>query len=152
MINVKELLETLDTVANANYFIRSFKSGEMSEVDLNKLGATDYPLCFADIGEASIERGALIYSLDLLVADIEKSGETQHPQATSDTLETLHDLINQFHQILSSASDVSGNYIIEMPINCQAFTGRFDNILTGWVASVRLSVPNTNDLCIAPFS
>ena len=152
MKTVKELLDILETVSLSNYFIRSFKSGEMSEVDLNKLGATDYPLCFADIGEASIERGALIYSLDILVADIEKSGETQHSQATSDTLQTLHDLINQFHQSVSSASDVGSDYIIEMPVNCQAFTGRFDNILTGWVASVRLSVPNTNNLCINPFA
>ena len=141
MKTVKELLDILETVSLSNYFIRSFKSGEMSEVDLNKLGATDYPLCFADIGEASIERGALIYSLDILVA-----------QATSDTLQTLHDLINQFHQSVSSASDVGSDYIIEMPVNCQAFTGRFDNILTGWVASVRLSVPNTNNLCIDPFA
>jgi hypothetical protein len=64
----------------------------------------------------------------------------------------LHDLINQFHQSVSSASDVGSDYIIEMPVNCQAFTGRFDNILTGWVASVRLSVPNTNNLCIDPFA
>lgn len=152
MITVKNLLDTLKVVATSNVFIRSFKAGEMSEVDLNKLGATDYPLCFADIGEATIERGALIYSLDILIADIEKSGTTQHQQATSDTLETLHDLINQFHQSLSSSSDVGGDYIIEMPVTCQAFTGRFDNILTGWVASVRLSVPNTNNLCIAPFA
>lgn len=152
MITVKNLIDTLETVSTSNYFIRSFKAGEMSEVDLNKLGATDYPLCFADIGSATIERGALIYDLDILVADIEKSGTTQHPQATSDTLETLHDLINQFHQSLSSSSDVGADYIIEMPVSCQAFTGRFDNILTGWVASVRLSVPNTNNLCIAPFA
>ena len=152
MITVKELLNTLETVALSNYMIRSFKAGEMSEVDLNKLGATDYPLCFADIGSASIDRGALVYSLDILIADIEKSGTTQHPQTTSDTLEVLHDMINQFHQILSSSSTIEGNFIIEMPVSCQAFTGRFDNILTGWVASIRLSVPNTNDLCIAPFA
>ena len=78
MITVKNLLDTLKVVATSNVFIRSFKAGEMSEVDLNKLGATDYPLCFADIGEATIERGALIYSLDILIADIEKSGTTQH--------------------------------------------------------------------------
>ena len=42
MITFRNIVQTLDIIANKHLEINSFHSGFMDEVDINKLGATDY--------------------------------------------------------------------------------------------------------------
>ena len=42
MITFRNVVGYLETIAEKHYEINSFHSGMMDEVDLNKLGATDY--------------------------------------------------------------------------------------------------------------
>ena len=57
-----------------------------------------------------------------------------------------------YAQVLSSESDVDHDLRIELPVDCEPFTARFDNLLTGWVGTVRLQTSNTLDLCAAAFA
>jgi len=152
MRTVNEIIDELGAIALEHHFIRSFKEGEMSEVDIQKLAGDKYPICYADISGATIERGALIYSLDVLVMDMVLPGQTDAQEQYSDTLRTLIDIVSNYAQVLSAQSDVNRDVRIELPVDCEPFTARFDNLLTGWVGTVRLQTSNTLDLCAAAFA
>ena len=152
MRTVNHIIDELGTIALDHHFIRSFKEGEMSEVDIQKLAGDKYPICYADISGATIERGVLIYSLDVLVMDMVLPGQTDAQEQYSDTLRTLIDIVSNYAQVLSAESDVNRDVRIEMPVDCEPFTARFDNLLTGCVGTVRLQTSNTLDLCAAAFA
>ena len=67
MRTVNQIIDELGAIALDHHFIRSFKEGEMSEVDIQKLAGDKYPICYADISGASIDRGIMTYSLNILV-------------------------------------------------------------------------------------
>ena len=152
MRTVNEIIDGLETISLDHHFIRSFKQGEMSEVDIQKLAGDKYPICYADISGASIDRGILTYSLDILVMDMILPGQTDAQEQYSDTLRTLIDIVSQYAQVLSAQSDVNRDVRIELPVDCEPFTARFDNLLTGWVGSMRLQTGNELDLCAAAFA
>jgi len=152
MRTVNQIIDELGAIALEHHFIRSFKEGEMSEVDIQKLAGDKYPLCYADISGATIERGVMTYSLDILVMDMVLPGQTDAQEQYSDTLRTLIDIVSNYAQVLSAQSDVNRDVRIELPVDCEPFTARFDNLLTGWVGTVRLQTSNTLDLCAAAFA
>ena len=152
MRTVNQILDELEGIALDHRFIRSFKQGELSEVDIKKLAGDKYPICHADISSATIERGVLVYTLDILVMDLILPGQTDAQEQYSDTLRTLIDIVSQYAQVLSSQSDVDRDVTISLPVDCEPFTARFDNLLTGWAGSMQLVTSNTLDLCGAAFA
>ena len=106
MRTVNQIIDELGTIALDHRFINSFKEGEMSEVDIQKLAGNKYPICYADISGATIEKGVLTYSLDILVMDMILPGQTDAQEQYSDTLRTLIDIVSQYAQVLSAQSDV----------------------------------------------
>jgi hypothetical protein len=50
MITFRNVVGFLETIADKHFEINSFHSGGMSEVDINKLGATDYVILYAEPG------------------------------------------------------------------------------------------------------
>ena len=79
-------------------------------------------------------------------------GQTDAQEQYSDTLRTLIDIVSQYAQVLSAQSDVDRDVRISLPVDCEPFTARFDNLLTGWVGTVQLQTSNTLDLCAAAFA
>jgi len=59
-------------------------------------------------------------------------------------------VINEFHQNLYSTSWVDDEVILNLPISCEPFTAKFDNLLTGWSATLSMQVNNKNNLCVVP--
>ena len=47
MITFRNVIGFLETIAEKHFEINSFHSGGLSEVDINKLGATDYVILYA---------------------------------------------------------------------------------------------------------
>ena len=84
--------------------------------------------------------------------DLILPGQTDAQEQYSDTLRTLIDIVSQYAQVLSAQSDVDRDVTIELPVDCESFTARFDNLLTGWVGTVRLVTSNELDLCAAAFA
>ena len=48
----------------------------LTELDIKKLGGADYPLLFADISSADIDRGTINYDVDIVVAELTVPGQT----------------------------------------------------------------------------
>ncbi len=68
----------------------------------------------------------------------------------SETLQILNDVIAEFKHSLTTQSWVDDQVVLQLPITCEPFTARFNNLLTGWSATINVDVNNKNNLCIAP--
>jgi hypothetical protein len=142
----------LQTIADNHLMIQHFASGGMDEVDINKLAQTQYPFLYAELLGADIDNGVLSYDIELLVAELIEPDMSDRTQVYSDTLQMLHDVLNQFIQSLANTNTtVDDDYKVELPISCTPFTVRFDNHLTGWSATITVEVANKNNLCISPY-
>ena len=159
MITFRNVVGYLETIAEKHYEINSFHSGELDEVDINKLGATDYTMLYAEPGTVVVDKGVLTYSFTLYVMDMindQVLGDSPNNQRVgrvdtySETLQIMQDVINEFHQNLYSTSWVDDQIVLDLPINAEPFTARFDNELTGWIATINVQVHNKNNLCIVP--
>ena len=161
MITFRNVVGYLETIAEKHHEINSFHSGELDEVDINKLGATDYVILYAEPGTVIVDRGVLTYSFTLYVMDMvndQELGDSPNNQRVgrvdtySETLQIMQDVINEFQHSLYSTSWVDGEVVLNLPINAEPFTARFDNELTGWTASIGVQVHNKNNLCIVPIT
>ena len=158
MISFRNVLGYLETIAEKHYEINSFHSGFLDEVDINKLGATDYVILYAEPGTATIDKGVMTYSFTIYVLDMinEEVGDAPNKErlgridTLSENLNILQDVISEFHRSLYSTSWVDGEVVLELPISAEPFTARFDNLLTGWSATISMEVNNPNNLCIVP--
>ena len=158
MITFRNVVGYLETIAEKHFEINSFHSGQLDEVDLNKLGATDYIILYAEPGTVVVDKGVLTYNFSIYVMDMinEEVGDDPNRQRVgrvdtySETLNIMQDVINEFHQNLYSTSWVANDVVLSLPINAEPFTARFDNTLTGWSANLSVQVPNQNNLCIVP--
>ena len=158
MITFRNVVGYLETIADKHYEINSFHSGMLDEVDINKLGATDYVILYAEPGTATIDTGIMTYSFSIYVLDMinEELGDSPNNQrigrvdAYSENLQILNDVINEFKHSLYSTSGVDNQVVLNTPISCEPFTARFDNVLTGWTANISVQVNNANNLCIIP--
>jgi len=160
MISFRNAVGFLETIAEKHYMINSFHSGFMDEVDINKLGAKDYAILYAEPGTATVDKGVMTYSFTIYVLDMINDAVGDAPNnerlgrvdTLSENLQIMQDVINEFHQNLYSTSWVDDEVVLDLPISCEPFTARFDNLLTGWSASLSMQVNNKNNLCIVPIS
>jgi len=160
MINFKDVVGFFETIATKHFQINSFHSGNLDEVDINKLGSEDYVILYAEPGSATVNTGVLTYSFTIYVMDKINDivGDEPNKQRLgrvdtySETLQILNDVIAEFKQNLSSKSYVDDQVVLQLPITCEPFTARFNNLLTGWSATINVDVNNKNNLCIAPIT
>ena len=158
MISFRNVVGYLETIADKHYEIESFHSGMMDEVDINKLGATDYVILYAEPGGVTINTGVLTYNFTIYVMDMinDEVGDSPNKQrvgrvdAYSETLNILQDVVSEFKHSLTTQSWVDGEVVLQLPITADPFTARFNNLLTGWSATISVDVNNKNNLCIAP--
>jgi len=152
MITFRNVVGYLDTIAENHLALQSFHSGFLDEVDINKLGAEDYPILYAEPGSATIDQGSLTYSFNIYVLDMLQEDSDDRNDTFSENLQILQDVINEFKQNLYSTSWVANEIVLDIPITAEPFTARFDNVLTGWNATLNIEVNNTNNLCISPIT
>jgi len=152
MITFRNVVGYLDTIAENHLELQSFHSGFLDEVDINKLGAEDYPILYAEPGSATIDQGSLTYSFNIYVLDMLQEDSDDRNDTFSENLQILQDVINEFKQNLYSTSWVANEVVLSIPITAEPFTARFDNVLTGWNATLNIEVNNTNNLCISPIT
>jgi hypothetical protein len=147
-----QIVNLLETIANDHDILQHFAAGPLDQVDIEKLAQTQYPFLYCEIMGATISNGVMSYDVELMVSDMILPDLTNRTQTYSDTLQILHDVLNQFIQALATTNTtVDDDYKLELPASCSPFTARFDNELTGWSGMFTIEVSNKNDLCIAPF-
>ena len=156
MITFKNVIDLFESIVSKHFQLKTFQTGELSEVDVNKLNQQDFPLLFLEPNNTTIDIRTLNYSVDIYILTQVLDDGTSTDDSYSQTLLIMQDVVAEFRQILSSSSFVPDSdkheYIIDLPITCEPFTERFANLLTGWNTTINIEVSNTNNLCIAPIS
>tara|TARA_R100001015_G_C4633538_1_gene198643 strand:- start:506 stop:982 length:477 start_codon:yes stop_codon:yes gene_type:complete len=156
MITFKNVIDLFESIVSKHFQLKTFQTGELSEVDVNKLNQQDFPLLFLEPNNTTIDVRTLNYSVDIYILTQVLDDGTSTNDSYSQTLLIMQDVVAEFRQILSSSSFVADadkhEYIIELPIICEPFTERFANLLTGWNTTITIEVSNANNLCIAPIS
>ena len=153
-LTYNQLIEVFTDLASKHYQIQSIEQGEISDVDISKKDATNFPLLFVEPNQAAIDKGTLLYSIDFMVMTLIQADEDNLTEAYSNMLQISNDIISEFRQVLSSCSFVSAeqkpDIILVTPVVLQPFTRRFSNLLTGWGGTLQIEVGNKLDLSIAP--
>ena len=160
MVTYKDVVGFFETIATKHFQINSFHSGGLDETDINKLGLQDYVILYAEPGSATIDTGVLTYTFTIYVLDKINDIVGDEPNKErlgrtitySETFRILQDVIAEFKHSLATQSYVDDEVVLELPITCEPFTARFNNLLTGWSATISIDVNNKNNLCIAPVS
>ena len=158
MTTYRRIMQNLQDIASNHYQIKSFHSGWLDEVDVKKLAADQYAMLYSEPGTATIDTGVLTYSFTIYVLDMISEAEQDsaiglnvgRSDTLSENLNILQDVINEFKQNLYSTSWVDDDVVLNTPISAEPFTARFDNLLTGWSATISMQVNNSNSLCDSP--
>jgi len=153
MHTIVDINNTFESIAEAHEQLRSFHTTGLDELDVDKLDVDKYPLLYAQVTNAELADGYTTLTYEVLVGDLVI--EKQHPNLTevySETFLIMQDVAAQFWFNVSTAGDqVDSNLSFELPIVCQPFTARFNNLLTGWSCSFDVRLPNALNLCHAPY-
>lgn len=155
MISYKDILDDINTIVTDHLELRRFIRGPVSEIDINKLAQDEFPFCYTECTSVDLDGGSLTYTLDVIVAQLINDDLTDRTDAYDSTLLILKDVL---HVILHSqygrsiAAKIQNRIDLNLPVTITPFTARFDNDLTGWQASIDITVDNENNLCISPFA
>ena len=177
-INFRQIVQMFETIANKHYMINSFHSGMLDEVDINKINTKDYVILYLEPQGVIIDTGVMTYSFTIYILDIINNNISDKENAYSmaegstlqgfkqrkgridaytDNLLILKDVINEWKQNgrnqswAQMAQDKTWKpAFLETPINAEPFSARFDNLLTGWSATLSIQVDNENNLCDVP--
>lgn len=154
METVKDIDLTFRTIVDAHEILQAFHTNSTQELDIEQIGVDKYPLLYANCSGAQINGGYVQYRYEVIVADlvIEEQTDTL-VDVYSETFLLMQDVVAQFSLALSAAAEdrVNKTWSFEMPVDCQPFTSKFSNLLTGWSATFTINVPAPLNLCEAPF-
>ena len=160
MTTYRRIMDNLQAIASNHHQINSFHSGWLDEVDVKKLAADEYAMLYSEPGAATIDTGVLTYSFTIYVLDMISEAEQDsaiglnvgRTDTLSENLNILQDVINEFKHNLYSTSWVDDDVVLNTPISAEPFSARFDNLLTGWSATISMQVNNHNSLCDSPIA
>ena len=102
---------------------------------------------------ATVEEGATVFNYEVLVGDIVMETQTTKMEdVISDMQMVMQDVIavlnNTAYAVVTGADD----HGLTMPVTCEPFVARFNNLLAGWTADLTIRVPNALELCNAPYN
>jgi hypothetical protein len=134
----------LQSIVDDHEVLRSFHTFTLDTLDMDKLNASDYPLLYGQCTDAVIMDGMTEFTYE---------EQQEHiTQIYSETFLLLQDVAAQFAFNVNVSSLVDGNnWSFQLPLQCQPFTARFDNSLTGWSTTFSIRLPNALNLCEAPY-
>ena len=153
MQTVVDINNTLKAIVESHEQLKSFHTFTLDELDMDKLDVDKYPLLYAQVSSAELDASVTVFTYEIIVADlvIEKQQELL-TQVYSETFLILQDVAAKFRfAMYAGNTTVDSNWNFELPLACDPFTARFDNLLTGWSTSFDIRLPNVIDLCDAPF-
>jgi hypothetical protein len=146
-----QLITTFQNIADNHGQIKSFHNGVLSEVDLEKLNGTHFPLLYVLVDQVTSQYGQKDWGVNIIVADRVQSDLDDRNDVWSDTELIISDVINEFrHSEASQSNATYGSLVNGASVTCNSFTDRFDNGLTGWEAQVTIIADENNNLCLRP--
>lgn len=147
---LNQIRQKLSDIAAAHLQINSFESGELWEIgssDGNNPLPVVFPQLWMNVTPAAMDTRVLVMQFQLLIMDLVSKDMSNEFEVQSDTLQTIVDVVAKLRdpEWLNEY-----NIVIDEGVTLEPFTEKFDDEVTGWIATVNVRIPNTQDRCAVP--
>jgi hypothetical protein len=142
-ITFNQLLNKFEALANNHLQIKRFGSGPIEDVNTFSPSSGDFPVLWVVPQAAKLGKNTLVYTIRILVFDIDETDDSNRDEILSDTLQILNDIFQQF-------MEDDDNYEVNTELIATPFNQRFVDYCTGWFADIEITTDINNSLCIIP--
>ena len=149
-ITLNQLVKIFNDFTVRHYQLKTFYYGDVYKIDTIK--DIQYPLLGVFQGNVSLNKTneyvrSMSYGFNIIVGDILKNDDTNEQELRSDTLQIIADFVAEINQ---DPFYQSNNILIETTSVCEPFTEKLNDIITGWMVTVTITVPFHYTPCTAP--
>lgn len=150
-ITYNQLIKVLKDFAASHLQLHDFGVGDFWELtsrDENGLDSSDpktYPLMWCFPLPSPITDKVDNLTMSIAFMDLVNNGEGNEEEVHSDMREVIKDLIAHL------MNNPIYSFTLEDTVTTEPFTERFDDTVTGWVATFTLRQPFVQDRCAIPF-
>lgn len=145
-VTLNMLYDLFRKLGNDSLIIKTTTIGDVFEVDLTKV---TYPLMHVSTATANFTPNVLTYNFQFIVMDLVSKDERNEEDVLSDMLQTIGDVISNLKNsdFNTDFEEFRHDIRIQDNIACEPFTERFDSEVTGWTATVAISVTFNASAC-----
>ena len=153
MVNLKQIIEDLQNIANHHPQISSFGFGDLTQItmDVESKQEPKYVRMYVIPQPATFDRNGLIYQLSITVMDKINQDYSNQLEVMSDTLLIMEDI---FTILWQSYTKQYGNFTIDYEpqfgSSVTPFLERFETILAGWTMIINITQLHDYDRCVLP--
>lgn len=151
MIGFYTAIDKLKAHFDADALVNSVSEGDIFQVDLAK--QTIFPLVHIMVNNCSFETNVLRFNISLIAMDLVDISKTENTSVylgndnTQDALNSTLAILNRAYDIMLHGSLAYDLFQIDGNPNCEPFTERFENLLSGWTMTFDVLVPNEMTIC-----
>lgn len=147
MVTLNNLITDLTSIGNNHDQVETVTNGTLAEFSLNK--DDRFPVLHFSPGVTTASGKEIIYSVDILVADIAQDNGDDRDEILSDTNQILLDVIREFRLPATTISRYK--YTINDDIALEPFIDDNVDRCTGWLATLEIKVPFDDCASDSPF-
>jgi hypothetical protein len=151
MIGFYTAIDKLKAHFDADALVNSVSEGDIFQVDLAK--QTIFPLVHIMVNSCSFEVNVLRFNISLIAMDLVDISKNENTSVylgndnTQDALNSTLAILNRAYDIMLHGSLAYDLFQIDGNPNCEPFTERFENLLSGWTMTFDVLVPNEMTIC-----
>jgi hypothetical protein len=144
-------IDKLKTHLDNDALVNSVSEGDIFQVDLAK--QTIFPLVHIMVNSCSFETNVLRFNISLIAMDLVDISKSENTNVylgndnTQDALNSTLAILNRAYDIMLHGSLAYDLFQIDGNPNCEPFTERFENLLSGWTMTFDVLVPNEMTIC-----
>jgi hypothetical protein len=151
MIGFYTAIDKLKTHLDNDALVNSVSEGDIFQVDLAK--QTIFPLVHIMVNSCTFETNVLRFNISLIAMDLVDISKQENTNVylgndnTQDALNSTLAILNRAYDIMLHGSLAYDLFQIDGNPNCEPFTERFENLLSGWTMTFDVLVPNEMTIC-----
>ena len=151
MIGFYTAIDKLKTHLDADALVNSVSEGDIFQVDLAK--QTIFPLVHIMVNSCTFEVNVLRFNISLIAMDLVDISKNENTNVylgndnTQDALNSTLAILNRAYDVMLHGSLAYDLFQIDGNPNCEPFTERFENLLSGWTMTFDVLVPNDMTIC-----
>jgi hypothetical protein len=151
MIGFYTAIDKLKAHFDADALVNSVSEGDIFQVDLAK--QTIFPLVHIMVNSCTFEVNVLRFNISLIAMDLVDISKNENTNVylgndnTQDALNSTLAILNRAYDIMLHGSLAYDLFQIDGNPNCEPFTERFENLLSGWTMTFDVIVPNEMTIC-----
>jgi hypothetical protein len=144
-------IDKLKTHLDNDALVNSVSEGDIFQVDLAK--QTIFPLVHIMVNSCTFEVNVLRFNISLISMDLVDISKNENTNVylgndnTQDALNSTLAILNRAYDIMLHGSLAYDLFQIDGNPNCEPFTERFENLLSGWTMTFDVLVPNEMTIC-----